>query len=153
MMLWEGQPFSFEKTFSNVFVTSHRSCVFLYLFSSANISLVRFVVHLQDWWCVGKRETSFPVNKMWLINLPPSLWPLTMIKREMSNFKIQGGLGPQPPFSTPMVSLHFQNIPPVFCEHLSIWFQVSSKKWRLEIKSFVHIVASILGLRFVFLFQ
>ena len=45
--------------FSNVVVTSHSSCVFLYLFSSANISPVRFVLHLQDWWCVGKRETSF----------------------------------------------------------------------------------------------
>jgi len=32
------------------------------LFSSANILLVRFVLHLQDWWCVGKRETSFPVK-------------------------------------------------------------------------------------------
>jgi len=42
------------------------------------ISKSRFVLHLQDWWCVGKRETSFPVNKLWLIYLPPSLWPLTM---------------------------------------------------------------------------
>jgi len=45
--------------FGNVVVTSHSSCVFLYLFSSANISPVRFVLPLQDWWCVGKRETSF----------------------------------------------------------------------------------------------
>jgi len=67
-----------KKFFSNVVATSHSSCVFLYLFSSANISPVRFVLHLQDWWCVGKRETSFPVNKLWLIYLPPSLWPLTM---------------------------------------------------------------------------
>ena len=36
---------------------------------------MRLVLHLQDWWCVGKRETSFPVNKLWLIYLPPSLWP------------------------------------------------------------------------------
>jgi len=67
-----------KKKFSNVVVTSHSSCVFLYLFSSANILPVSFVSHLQDWWCVGKRETSFPVNKLWLIYLPPSLWPLTM---------------------------------------------------------------------------
>ena len=70
-----------KKIFSNVVVTSHSSCVFLYLFSSADILLVRFVLHLQDWWCVGKRETSFPVNKLWLIYLPPSLWPLTMKNR------------------------------------------------------------------------
>ena len=69
-----------SKILSNVVVTSHSSCVFLYLFSSSNISSVRFVWHLQDWWCVGKRETSFPVNKFWLIYLPPSLWPLTVIK-------------------------------------------------------------------------
>jgi len=67
-----------SKILSNVVVTSHSSCVFLYLFSSANISPVRFVLHLQDWWCVGKRETSFSVNKLWLIYLPPSLWPITM---------------------------------------------------------------------------
>jgi len=78
-LLW-GQPFSFKKIFSNVVVTSNSSCVFLYLFSSVNISPVRFVLHLQDWWCVGKRETSFPVNKLWLIYLPPSLWPLTLSK-------------------------------------------------------------------------
>jgi len=34
--------------FSNVVVTSHSSCVFLYLFSSVNISPVRFVLHLRD---------------------------------------------------------------------------------------------------------
>jgi len=66
-----------SKMLSTVFGTSHSSCVFLYLFSSANISPVRYVFHWQDWWCVGKRETSFPVNELWLINLPPSLWPLT----------------------------------------------------------------------------
>jgi len=64
------------------FVSSPFSCfivrVFLYLFSTANISPVRFVLHLQDWWCVRIRETSFPVNKLWLIYLPPSLWPITM---------------------------------------------------------------------------
>ena len=65
--------------FSDVIVTSHSSCVFL---SSANISPVRFVLHLQDWWCAGKRETSFPVNKLWLIYLPPSLWPVTMTEVE-----------------------------------------------------------------------
>jgi len=27
-----------------------------------------------------------------------------------------------------------------FCGHLSIWFQASSKKWRLEINNFVHYV-------------
>ena len=47
-----------KKFFTNVVATSHSSCVFLYLFSSANISPVRFVLHLQDWWCVGKRETT-----------------------------------------------------------------------------------------------
>jgi len=54
---------------------------FLYLFSSANISPEGFVSHLQDWWCVGKLETSFPVNKLWLIYLPPSLWPTFMKNR------------------------------------------------------------------------
>jgi len=34
-----------------------------------------------DWWCVRKRETSFSVNKLWLIYLPPSLWPITMKNR------------------------------------------------------------------------
>jgi len=34
------------------------------------------------------------------------------------------------------VPLYIQNIPLVFCEHLSIWFQVSSKKWRVEINDF-----------------
>ena len=63
------------KIFSNVIVTSHCLCAFLYLFSSANISPVIFVLHLQDWWCVGKRETSFPVDQLWLIYLLPSLWP------------------------------------------------------------------------------
>ena len=48
------------------------------MFLSASISPVRFVLHLQDWWCFGKRETSFPVNKPWLIYLPTSLWPVTM---------------------------------------------------------------------------
>jgi len=86
MRLWEGQPFSFEKIFNNVVATSHSSCVFLYLFSSANISPVRFVLNLQDWWYVGKRETSFPVNKLWLIYLPPSLWPLTMKNRYACKF-------------------------------------------------------------------
>ena len=37
-----------KKIFSNVVVTSNSSCVFLYLFSSVNISPVRFVLHLQD---------------------------------------------------------------------------------------------------------
>ena len=37
-----------KKFFSNVVATSHSSCVFLYLFSSDNISPVRFVLHLQD---------------------------------------------------------------------------------------------------------
>jgi len=69
-----------SKILSDVVVTSQSWCVFLYLFSSSNISSVRFVWHLQDWWCVGKRETSFPVNKFWLIYLLPSLWPLTVIK-------------------------------------------------------------------------
>ena len=58
-----------KKNLSIVVVTSHSSCVFHYLFSSANILLVRFGLHLQDWWCVGQRETTC---------LPPSLWPLTM---------------------------------------------------------------------------
>jgi len=66
-----------SKIFSTVVVTTHSSCVFLYLYSSANISPVRFALHLQDWWCVGKRGTSFPINKLWLIYLPPSLWPIT----------------------------------------------------------------------------
>ena len=57
-----------KKNFSNVVATSHSSCFFLYLFSSANIWPVRFVLHLQNWWCVGKCETSFPVNKLWLVN-------------------------------------------------------------------------------------
>jgi len=35
-----------SKIFSNVVVTSYTSCGFLYLFSSANISPVRFVLHL-----------------------------------------------------------------------------------------------------------
>jgi len=64
--LWGPGKVNFlaSKIFSNVVVTSHSSCVFLYSFSSANISSVRFVLHLQDWWCVDKRETSFPVNKV-----------------------------------------------------------------------------------------
>ena len=63
--LWSSGKVSLlaSKNFSNVVVTSHSSCVFLCLFSSANISLVRLVLYLQDWCCVGKRETSFPVNK------------------------------------------------------------------------------------------
>ena len=45
------------------------------------------LLHLnKDWWCVGKRETSFPVNKLWLIYLPPSLWPLTMKNRYACKF-------------------------------------------------------------------
>jgi len=56
------------------------------MLSSANISLVRFVLHLQDWWCVWKRETSFPVNKLWLIYLPPSLCHLTMKNRYACKF-------------------------------------------------------------------
>ena len=75
-----------SKTFSTVVVASHSLCVFLYLFPSANISPVRFVLHLQDWWCVGKRETSFPVNKLWLVYLPPSLWPLTVKNRYACKF-------------------------------------------------------------------
>ena len=34
-----------------------------YLFSSANSSPVRSVLRLQDWRCVWKRETSFPVKQ------------------------------------------------------------------------------------------
>ena len=34
------------------------------------------------------------------------------------------------------VPLYIQNTPPVLCEHLWIWFRVSSKKWRLEISAF-----------------
>jgi len=82
---WLHVP-NYKKIFSNVVVTSNSSCVFLYLFSSVNISPVRFVLHLQDWWCVGKRETSFPVNKLWLIYFPPSLWPLTMKNRYACKF-------------------------------------------------------------------
>ena len=78
--------FASKKFCSNVVATSHSSCVFLYLFSSANMSPVRFVLHLQDWWCVGKGETSFPVNKLWLISLLPSLWPLTMKNRYACKF-------------------------------------------------------------------
>ena len=32
--------------------------------------------------------------------------------------------------------LYIPNIPPVYSEHLSTWFQVSSKKWRLKINEF-----------------
>jgi len=90
---WIGQPYTYmvsgsgkvslsaSQIFSTVVVTSHRSCIFLYLFPSANISPVRFILHLPDWWCIWKRETSFPVKKVWLIYLPPSLWPLTMKNR------------------------------------------------------------------------
>ena len=35
----------------------------------------------------GKRETSFPVNKLWLIYLQPSLWPFTIEE----NYKINEG--------------------------------------------------------------
>jgi len=42
------------------------------------------------------------------------------------------------------VPLFIQNIQTVFCEHLSIWFQVSRENWKLEINEFVHIVTSIL---------
>jgi len=31
-------------------------------------------------------ETSFSLNKLWLIYLPPSLWPLTMINRHACKF-------------------------------------------------------------------
>jgi len=34
------------------------------------------------------------------------------------------------------VAPYIKNIPPVFCEHLSIWFLVSSKKSRLKINEF-----------------
>ena len=100
MKLWKGQPFGFEN-FSTVVVTSHSSCAFHYLFSSANISPVRFVLHLQDWWCVGKRGTSFLVNKLWLIYLPPSLWPLTMKKRGPVSHRI--GEGPWRSSSQPIL--------------------------------------------------
>ena len=44
------------------------------------------------WLCVGKRETSFPVNKLWLIYLPPSLWPLIIHHSlHMSGFASAGG--------------------------------------------------------------
>jgi len=78
-VLWGSGKVSLlaSKIFSNAVVTSHSSCVFLYLFSSSNISPVRLVSHLQDWWCVGKCETSFPVNKLWLIYLQPSFWTIT----------------------------------------------------------------------------
>ena len=49
------------------------------------IDFIRFYLN-KDWYCVGKRETSFPVNKLWLICLPPSLWPLTMKNRYASKF-------------------------------------------------------------------
>jgi len=75
-----------SKMFTNVVVTCHGSCVFLYLLPSANISPVSIVLHLQDWWCVGKRETSFPVNKLWLIYLLPCLWPITMKNRYACKF-------------------------------------------------------------------
>jgi len=52
--------------FSNVFVTSHSSCVFLYLVSSANISPERFVLYLQDWWCVENAKLVSPsINCDW----------------------------------------------------------------------------------------
>jgi len=78
--LWGSGKISLlaSKIISTVVVISHSWCVFLYLFSSANISPVRFVLHLQDWWCVGKCETSLPDSKLWLIYLPQSLWPITM---------------------------------------------------------------------------
>ena len=49
LRLWARQPFSFTNC-TTVVVTSRSSCFFLYLFSSVNISPVRFVLHLQDWW-------------------------------------------------------------------------------------------------------
>jgi len=52
---------------------------------SVTVPPVRFVLHLQDWWCVGKRETSFPVNKLLLIYLQPSLWPSTMFRLILQN--------------------------------------------------------------------
>ena len=57
-----------------------RSCLF------ANISPVRFVLHLRDWWCVEKHETSFPIDKLWSIYLPPSLWLVTMKNRYPCKF-------------------------------------------------------------------
>ena len=80
------------------------------LFSNANISHVRFVLHLQDWWCVRKRETSFPVNKLRLIDLLPSLWPLTM-KNYLPEF-----------LALDKVRTHKNNEQYFFCESLLVLF-------------------------------
>jgi len=62
--------------------------------SNLHISLFKYVlstmgVNLQDWWCVGKRETSFPVNKPWLIYLPPSSWPIKLRTNEIWSINLQ----------------------------------------------------------------
>jgi len=49
----------------------------VFFFTCFQVPTFRFVLHLQDWWCIGKRKTSFPINELWLIYLLPSLWPLT----------------------------------------------------------------------------
>ena len=59
------------KFFSNVIVISQSSCVFLYLFSSANISPLRFVLHQwrsEVWWCPGRLLGWMPPFKILVLS-------------------------------------------------------------------------------------
>ena len=77
---------------------------------------MRFVLHLQDWWCVGKCKTSFPVNKLWLIYLPPSLWPLT-IKCKCESFESRSLL------LNTSYQICLQNVETDYLEMLAKWWK------------------------------
>ena len=67
--------------------------------------------------------------------MPPSLYPrITMLQDNV--MQLSRAVVHDSEVVVDGVSLYIQNIPPMFCKHLSIWFQVSSKKWRLEINDF-----------------
>jgi len=72
----------------------------------------------------------------------------------MSNFKIQGRPGsPCPPFRRPWCHCIFKTFHRCFVNIYWGGFKSPARNGELKSMSFVHIVTSILGCRFVFLFQ
>jgi len=75
---------------------------------------------------------------------------IPLVIKFLQNIKLKGGFNPQTPPCVDEMPLYNQSIPPVLYEHLSIWFQVSSKKWRLEINEFRSYCDVHISYRFVF---
>ena len=85
---WCGRPATVTMEFDSADLPLLSVEYLICLFSSNyhTIECKFYLAILQNWWCVAKRETTFPFNKLWPIYLPPSLWPITVKNRYTCKF-------------------------------------------------------------------